>query len=90
MTPHFPRTYNRFLQAEALLLKLQVFLSNATFLFGQRNTQEQISRPIRRAFTGFINRYLLQHPESDGIFPEYMQLFRFIPGSMIDPYHPVF
>lgn len=41
-------------------------------------------------FTGYINQYLAQDPEFDGVFPEYMQLFRYIPGSMIDPNHPFF
>jgi len=41
-------------------------------------------------FKGFINQYLAQDPEFDGIFPGYEQLFRFIPGTMINSEHPFF
>jgi acetylornithine deacetylase len=42
----------------------------------------------RERLTGFVNNFLAQDPEFDGIFPEYMQLFRYIPGSQIHPDHP--
>ena len=44
----------------------------------------------RKNFTEFINAYLAQDADFDGVFPEYVQQFRFIPGSSIDPAHPFF
>lgn len=44
----------------------------------------------RRNFITFINAYLARDPEFDGVYPEYLQQFRFIPGSEIDPVHPFF
>jgi acetylornithine deacetylase len=43
-----------------------------------------------RRLTGFVNRYLANDTGFDGVFPEYFQQFRFIPGSQIDPGHPFF
>jgi acetylornithine deacetylase len=44
----------------------------------------------RRNFISFINAYLDRDAEFDGVYPEYLQQFRFIPGSEIDPAHPFF
>ena len=43
-----------------------------------------------RRLTGFINAYLAQDSEFDGVFPEYRQQFRFVHGSQMDPGHPIF
>lgn len=39
-------------------------------------------------FQEFINSFLAQDADFDGIYPEYTRLFRYIPGSSIDPSHP--
>jgi acetylornithine deacetylase len=41
-----------------------------------------------RELTGFINHYLSQDPDFDGVYPEYRPTIRYLPGSSIDPDHP--
>lgn len=44
----------------------------------------------QKHFTEFINTFLAQDPGFDGIFPQYKQQIRFLPGSSMDPAHPFF
>jgi len=43
-----------------------------------------------REFIGFVNRYLSQHPDFDGTFPEYRHTVRYMEGSSISSEHPIF
>jgi acetylornithine deacetylase len=43
-----------------------------------------------QSFTGYINGRLSREPDFDGVFPEYRQQFRFVPGSQMDPDHAIF
>jgi acetylornithine deacetylase len=43
-----------------------------------------------RQLTGFINDYLARDPDFDGVYPEYRQTIRYLPGTSIDPAHPFF
>ena len=44
----------------------------------------------KQKLIGFINNYLAKDRGFDGIFPEYSQLVRYIPGSAIDISHHIF
>jgi acetylornithine deacetylase len=44
----------------------------------------------QKRLVGFINDFLTSDPDFDGVFPEYSQQFRYIPGSVMDPAHPFF
>ncbi len=41
-------------------------------------------------FQSFVNNFLAQDPDFDGIYPEYTPSIRYLPGSVIDPEHPFF
>jgi acetylornithine deacetylase len=44
----------------------------------------------QKKFIGFIKDYLASYPDFDGVFPEFTQQFRYIPGSVMNPEHPFF
>lgn len=44
----------------------------------------------KKRLIGFINDYLSKDSDFDGVFPEYSQLVRYIPGTVIDESHRIF
>jgi len=43
-----------------------------------------------RRLIGFINDFLARDPDFDGVYPEYHQSIRFLPGTEMDLRHPFF
>lgn len=41
-------------------------------------------------FIGFVNDFLARDPDFDGVYPDYQQTLRFLPGSVIDSGHGFF
>ncbi len=42
-----------------------------------------------RQFQDFINTYLEQGADFDGVYPRYQRLYRYIPGSLLTAEHPI-